>query len=334
MAAKKRVSRAAKSAGRKKKTKAPKIPKRVTKVRSLAGEGNLKAARLQADLRESIEKDIAERIEAHQSEVARIRANVRADRQPPLMLLAHGDSWFDYPCDGNTPTPFSTSDIIAHLKKMGNPKPKILNLSHFGDATTDEMGLQKQKRLIDALSNRNNWLNGKPDAILFSGGGNDIAGDPYCIYLNHKNSGLPGLDAARFAGRLDSIRSSYLDLFAFRDRYAPQVPIFGHAYDFARPMPRPHPPCMGPWMSPALSFAGWSLAEGTQIIHDALDAFGAMLGSLEGSQQPNYDFTVVPTQGTLTKDDWANELHPHPPGFEKLAEKFLDILRHRFSGRI
>jgi hypothetical protein len=146
MAADKRPSKAAKSS--KKKAKAPKTLKRISKVRSLAAGGNLEPARLQAALRESIDKDIVDRIRAHQSEVASIRPSVRAGGQPPLVLLAHGDSWFDYPCDGNTPTPFSTSDIIAHLKKVGNPKPKILNLSHFGDATTDEMGLHKQKRLM------------------------------------------------------------------------------------------------------------------------------------------------------------------------------------------
>jgi hypothetical protein len=233
MASKKRPPESAGSTGRKKQAKAPKISKRVTKVRSRSSEGNFEPARLQAALHESIERDIADRIDAHQSEVADIRARVRAGDQAPLMLLAHGDSWFDYPCDGNTLTPFSTSDIITHLKDMGNPKPKILNLSHFGDATTDEMGLQKQKRLIAALTNPKNWLNGKPDAILFSGGGNDIAGDPFCIYLNYKNSGLPGLDASRFAGRLASVEASYRDLFQFRDRYAAGVPIFGHSYDFA-----------------------------------------------------------------------------------------------------
>ena len=145
MASKKRTPQSAKSTGRKK-AKAPKIPKRVAKGKSFAGEGIFEAARLQAALRESIERDIADRIEKHQTEVASIRASLRARGRPPLMLLAHGDSWFDYPCDGNTPTPFSTSDIIAHLREMGEPKPKILNLSHFGDATTDEMGLPKQQR--------------------------------------------------------------------------------------------------------------------------------------------------------------------------------------------
>jgi hypothetical protein len=333
MAAKKKPRRAASSSPSKKKGKSSSSGKRTAKpkVRAL-DEGLPEAARLQASLRESIERDIAERIEAHQREVALVKANLRRDgQQPPLMLLAHGDSWFNYPLNGNSvELPPRDTDIIAHLEKMGSPRPKILNISHYGDATTDEMGLAKQKRLIAALRNPKNWLTGKPDAILFSGGGNDIAGDPFIIYLDYKDSGSAGLDTERFAGRLASIRASYLDLFLFRTRYALGVPIFGHGYDWARPM-QPHPPCSGPWMLPSLTFTQWNIEEGTQIIHDALKQFGDMLAKLQGG---SHDFTVVPTQGTLSKEDWANELHPHPKGFGKLAQAFLTALQNRFLGRI
>jgi hypothetical protein len=330
MAAMKKRRRPAGSSGSKK-AKRSQSGKTTAKLRgrsfSLQGP---EPARLQAALRESIERDIAARIEAHQREVVKIRARVEAGGKPPLMLLAHGDSWFSYPLNGNTFT-FEDTDIIAQLGKMGSPHPRILNISHYGDATTDEMGLAKQQRLIKALSDPSNWLTGKPDAILFSGGGNDIAGDPFCIYLNYKDSHLPGLDHERFSGRLDSIRSSYLDLFQFRNRYAPQVWIFGHCYDYGQPMER-HPPCMGPWLLPGLKFTGWSAQEGAQILKDALDQFKGMLDRLESSGL--HDFFVVQTLGTLAKPDWANELHPYPPGFKKLAQVFLKELQARFPGRI
>jgi hypothetical protein len=36
--------------------------------------------------------------------------------------------------------------------------------------------------MITALQDNSNWLeSGKPDAILFSGGGNDVAGDQFCV---------------------------------------------------------------------------------------------------------------------------------------------------------
>ncbi len=338
MAAKKRPLRSAKSNERTKKSKTPKAGKRVAKTRaSVPSTLAPEPARLQAELRESIERDIADRTRTHQREVVRLRAQMaaRPEAPPPLMILAHGDSWFNYPLNGNSvEVPIRDTDIIAHLRKMGSPSPKILNLSHFGDATTDEMGLAKQKRLIKALTTPGNWLDGKPDAILFSGGGNDIAGDPFCIYLNYKttDSHTPGLDSERFAGRLASVKASYLDLFLFRDRYAKGVPIFGHGYDNARPM-QPHPPCTGPWMKPSLNFTGWKDDEGAAILLDALTRFRRVLTDLEGSPK-NYDFTVVHTEGTLAKSDWANELHPYPPGFKKLADRFLSALQSHFPGRL
>jgi hypothetical protein len=36
----------------------------------------------------------------------------------------------------------------------------------------------------------------------------------------------------------------------------------------------------------------------------------------------------------LDPADWANELHPYPQGFQKLAGKFVDALRSKFPGRI
>ena len=95
------------------------------------------------------------------------------------------------------------------------------------------MSLPKQQRLLASLNDPADWgITGKPDAILFSGGGDDIAGDQFCIYLDYAAQGSSGLNAARFADVLGSVMASYFDLFAFRDRYAPGVPILGHGYDF------------------------------------------------------------------------------------------------------
>lgn len=34
---------------------------------------------------------------------------------------------------------------------------------------------------------------------------------------------------------------------------------------------------------------------------------------------PADKFILVDAQGTLVAEEWANELHPHPGGFKKLA---------------
>ncbi len=292
---------------------------------------------LRRQMRRTIDAEIRRRIRKHQARVASLKKRsarrAAAAERPvmPLVLLAHGDSWFDYPLSGNAPHAGNT-DTIAQLESMGSSAPLIANVSHYGDATTDEMSLPKQQRLIETLQDPANWLaGGKPDAILFSGGGNDIAGDRFCIYLDYAAPDAAGLNRQRFLDVLGSIEASYLDLFAFRDRYAPGVPIFAHCYDFAVPSGT-HPVCAGPWLKPSLDYAGWNAQQGTQIVRKALKEFRNMLYSL--ARLPAHGFVLVETQGLFAADDWANELHPYPAGFAKVAEKFVIALRGSFPGRI
>ena len=295
---------------------------------------------LRAGLTASIEADIAKRTKVHQSRVSALKGirsrpalTAEADEQTPLSLLAIGDSWFDYPLDGNGPFPRDT-DIIAHLRSMGAPAPLILNVSHFGDATTAELALPKQQRLVAALSDPANWLSGgRPDAILFSGGGNDIAGDRFCIYLDARPSESGGLDTTRVQGVLASIEASYLDLFSLRDQYAPGVPIFAHNYDF--PIPNGvHPICSpSAWLRPSLLFRGWTdVDEGALIVRAGLSLFSDLLARL--ARAPANNFHLVETQGTLRPEDWANELHPYPQGFGAVAAKFVAALSTVLPGRI
>jgi hypothetical protein len=288
-------------------------------------------------MQQSINDEIAVRIKLHQDRIVRLKAveaRLRpAEAQPvPLVMLAHGDSWFDYPLDGNSLS-LSDTDVIAQLRTMGNINPLILNVAHHGDSSVNELSWPKQQRMIDALSDPGNWLaSGKPDAILFSGGGDDIAGDQFCIYLDYASEGGKGLNPGRFREALGAVEASYRDLFGFRNKYAPDVEIFGHCYDFAIPNGS-HPVCVGPWLKPSLEFAGYrNLQQNRQIVHDALTQFRERLEVL-ASDRAN-KFSIVETQGTLTDDDWANELHPGSVGFKKIAERFVGRLRGSFGGRI
>ena len=106
-----------------------------------------------AQIRTTIANDIAQRRKQHQAAIARLKAaeaHARTFREEiplktPLVMLALGNSWFDYPLDGNSLT-IGTTDIIAQLQTMGGNPPVILNISHYGDATTDELALPKQER--------------------------------------------------------------------------------------------------------------------------------------------------------------------------------------------
>jgi hypothetical protein len=128
-----------------------------------------------------------------------------------LDFLAIGDSWFEYPLSGNGPS-FENTAIVAQaqLGSMGNPPPQILNQALHGQATTAILSYENQEKMISVLQDPDQWLNEGtrlPDAILISGGGDDLVGDQLAIYVDY---GGGGLDAQRFQGILDSVQASYI----------------------------------------------------------------------------------------------------------------------------
>jgi hypothetical protein len=288
--------------------------------------------------REAVEAELAKRTLAHRRRVDRLKhgAGLRAQAQKAaaqrLDFLAIGDSWFEYPLDGNNPSLVSTA-VVAQLTQLGNPPPLVLNYALHGQATTAVLTYENQQRIIDVSSDPSQWVNGAPDAILVSMGGDDLVGDQFAIYLDYQGAGM---DAARFQGVLDSVRASYMDLFALRDIFAPGKPVIGQCYDYAIPNGVPAF-CAGPWLQPSLEFSGYDLAEGLNIVSTMIDGFYAMLNALAGD--PANAFILVDTRNTLARvafaqNGWANELHPYPAGFALLAQKWLTALQNRFPGSI
>jgi len=210
----------------------------------------------------------------------------------------------------------------------------ILSRAVHGQSMVGTMGLSNQQQYTLDLADQDNWIDGKPDVILVSGGGDDIAGDPFIIYLDYFNGGL----SARIQGVLASIEASYKALFSFRDKYAPGTPIIGHCYDYAIPNGQGIPALLlGPWLQPSLYFAGYyDLIANQKLVKALIDDFYQMLNGLQGAAN---NFTLIDTRGTLTPNTsqplgWANELHPYTAGFVALADKFLGVLRTKFRGRI
>jgi hypothetical protein len=289
--------------------------------------------------REAVEAELDRRTLAHKRRVnrlkrgARLRAEAnRATTQQPLDFLAIGDSWFDYPLNGNDPS-FGNTAIVAQLTQLGSPPPLVLNYALYGQATTSVLTYENQQNIIDAVTDPTQWVNSVPDGILVSMGGDDLVGDQFAIYLDYEGAGL---DATRFQGALGSVRASYLDLFALRDAVLPGKPVIGHCYDYAIPN-GVGALCEGPWLQPSLDFSGYDLAEGLAIVSSMIDGFYAMVNALAGD--PTNNFVLVDTRGTLLRESgvtngWANELHPYPTGFAALAQKFLTALQRLPSGSV
>jgi len=285
-------------------------------------------------LQAQVTSDLNHRIAMHQAAIGRQTTGVAAPAGP-LNIIATGDSWFNYPLNNGLP---GDTDIIAQLPSMLRPGTNILNLAHYGEATTAILGTTKRAEFLAQL---NDPANGKFDAILFSGGGNDLIGDPFRFWLR---DALSDADDPKTAMNQDSfnniiaiVREAYQDLIAIRDAYNEEVPIFLHDYDFAYPDGRPAY-CIGPWLYPSLVSRKWmssqALAQvqrGAAVVRSFMLSFHAMLAQL-ASDWPNV--ILVETQGTLqSEQEWDNELHPKPPGFGKMAAKFAAALQAKFPGR-
>jgi hypothetical protein len=280
------------------------------------------------DLRVTVDRDLT----AREAAQAATFGAMRQQGQRPLNLIATGDSWFDYPLTGQVPIP---SDVIAQLRRHAQPTPLILNLAHHGDAVTGILGTSKRARLAAALADQATY--GKFDAILFSGGGNDIAGDEFRFWLNDAAGNLDpahAINDAMLEDILGIVTAGYNDLADLRDAVVPGTPILVHAYAFAQP--NNLGVCgLGPWLFPSFQQRGWmtdpanaaDLARGSDIIRVILLRFHDRLRSFAVSR-PNV--ILVETQDLVAPNQWANELHPTPAGFRAAANAFAAALLGQF----
>lgn len=257
-----------------------------------------------------------------------------------FIVVAEGDSWFDY-----KPAFLGGKDLLGHLQTSG--RINVYRVSKAGDTLenmvygTDTTGsgpnlapkLPPQiERTLAAIVDKN------ADAFFFSGGGNDLAGVELGGYLNHKEWGKPVLRDAT----LNYIFGAYFDkalgdLIAKVHLIKPGIPIFLHGYDYAVPDGRDVHflgfSFSGPWLKPALTQKRYSnLDEGRRIMVDVADRFNVALKRVAAAHENVHFINLLGTlrTGPKYKEDWANELHPTSTGFKKLAlvleRKMLEVL--------
>ena len=215
-----------------------------------------------------------------------------------LKYLGHGDSWFDYPW-----FLFTGGGVLSHLSDLTGWQ--IKNMAHHGDGTENMLGLVKRKELEANLKNCN--------VLFFSGGGNDIAGDQFCIWLNdNKGTGTTSaIEWPRLTTALDLIEQNYLDLIDIRDEINPSCLIVTHSYDFPIPSDKGILN-LGPWLKPSLVFCGWTNPDDQYaIVKTVMTAFNQRMEKIEADQKAlGKPFLHVNTQGTLNANEWDNEIHP------------------------
>lgn len=225
-----------------------------------------------------------------------------------MNIIGIGDSWEDYPRILGT-----GGGLLDHLSSILGVS--ITNLAKAGDSSLQTMGLKKSQLMEKALSEN------KPDFLIVSSGGDDIAGDQFCIWLNQNTDDniTHAVNWKRMDAAIELIMADYQDLADIRDRLSPKTIMVTHGYDFPVPsMMGKGVLWLGPWLQPGFEYCGWTKVEDqVAITKSILMAFNAKLAFM-ASQSPS-NWIHCQTQGTLSQVDWDNEIHPNRQGFQKLA---------------
>lgn len=245
------------------------------------------------------------------------------------VLIAEGDSWFDYPLH----------DVLSDLEDIYGFD--VESVAHKGD-TVEDMAYSGGQ--LDDFSRRVEKVlrtGVKPRAILLSGGGNDVAGDEFAVLLNHATSSIAGLNESIVTGVIDErVRDAYVTILSAitaicEGQIGERIPIIVHGYDYPIPDGRGFlggwGPLPGPWLEPSFRRKGYEAMNARrEICIGLIDRFNEMLARLAGNSAFAHvrylDLRNTLAAGANYKDWWANELHPTPKGFEAVTKKFAMIV--------
>ncbi len=257
-------------------------------------------------------------------------------------MLAQGDSWFNY-WIGKDVLYWLNHDYGHDIRNIA-VAGSTLNDIVYGPVPTDLLDF----RQVDAPSRRVELMDliisEKPDVLLLSGGGNDVAGDEFFSFLNNAKSGLASVNSGvlnnvispTFMKAYDDLIQTALTAAEYANK---PIRIFTHGYDYPYPDGRGViwiRGAIGPWFDATFNAKNYpretweDLLARRQIIVQFMDALNSMLQNL-AAKYPGQVFHID-ARNTLKetahyRDEWANELHPTDKGFQKIARVFNDVIQ-------
>jgi len=245
-------------------------------------------------------------------------ADIKNEVGKPI-LLAEGDSWFEYP--------IWLEDTIDHLTNDHS----IYCVSGAGDELADMVNASDPE-YEDALNFILEDQKLKLSGILLSGGGNDIVGETFYGFLEDfdaTKSAEAHINARSFDEKFKEISENYKKIIRdIRETWGSETPIFIHGYDHANPLPDQGlkvPPLDG-WLGE------WMRKRGIheeplqrEIVKLMIDRLYDELKLI--SEDPSFPNVWLVDNRGLVGDDWNDELHPTDEGYSRVADKFREVMR-------
>jgi lysophospholipase L1-like esterase len=249
----------------------------------------------------------------------------RAQREHPSwpVVVSEGDSWFSF------------SDVIGRLDDpTGTADPKkqrpwaLLRLEKNGDEILAILS-GGQRSLLRKIFAR--W---RTDALLFSGGGNDIIGPDLLPLLREWRSGATAQDLihrSRFDRRLRQIADCYRELMDLIADSGQSTKVFANSYDYVIPSNRPVKllglvKIAGPWMIQHFATRKIPKSLQPQILRILIDDFCAAVDQVAAEPGNAGRLLRVDTR-VVVVDQWRDEIHPNRKGAIRVAKAFETVLR-------
>ena len=243
----------------------------------------------------------------------------KKEKHKSLTVISEGDSWFNYKI---------SVDIIDCLRLFHGYK--IKNFASPGDTLENMIYGTQTNRNFERVTSQITIIlervkRERPDVFLFSGAGNDIAGEYFHTFLHHSDACLGVLKRGFAINTITVVfRKYYQDLIHFITNASPNTHIFTHGYGYARPTGEGvgilGVSFIGPWLLPVLGRKGINPhVEGRYAIEELIDLFNNMLQELDNEHE---NFHFVDLRYVIDDDDWRDELHLKSSAFRLVSDQF------------
>lgn len=229
---------------------------------------------------------------------------IRYPDRPKVLL--EGDSWI-------------TNPAVLSINQMARMSPRINSLSsaRAGDEIV-EMLAEPQRRWFCRRLDRYRF-----DAILMSGGGNDlVAAIDYVVKTSPESLEIEKMIAPQYLeNKVLTCCLLLTEMYCIAQQHAPGVAFLTHEYDVppVQNMGRPGwfgPFRVGPWVQKRL------IQKGVMDPQVQWGLINFMMGRFRyhvrrhASLHPCWHH--IETTGTLRPDEWGDEMHPTVNGYRKL----------------
>jgi hypothetical protein len=249
----------------------------------------------------------------------------RAEHPAWPVVISEGDSWFSF------------SDVVGQLDDpgdTGDPKRQrpwaLLRLEKAGDEILTILSGPQRAKLRGYFDR---W---PLDALLFSGGGNDIIGADLHPLLRDHAAGAEPRDLvafARFERRLRQIQDCYRELLDLLGDARQEAKVFVNSYDYVVPSAKGGVyvgpvKVAGPWLQPALEARGIPKALWPGVVRLLIDGFVSAIDQVAAEPRGAGRLVRVETRGAVG-GRFQDEIHPNRDGAKRVAKKFEDALREQ-----